>query len=471
MVREAISKLYEMYQKIDRFKKVTPGFGFFFERYDVKGKVSFLFVIMEPPHYRTKGKLKDFERVIDKSLSNNKLILPKDFPYLYNYLLTDFNKFITPRDEILNKIKRIIASLRLNFYEDNNMKYSFIRSMFPEIIVYDTINQKGQFAAYFNIVNLVEDGLILTHERQLNFLYEQIENDVNPISIIDTDLPDLRSGNTAFSFSKNQDRQKSREKIGAVKKFRQVVNKKVSQEEIDQELDYETVIDFNPSQKKKKDIKNEKKQFKRGLFGQPLPASSRNNEMTISQTKPRPIDDHIPPLDSSSPSIEDQTIITKQSNLAVLEELEKKIDILEQETIDLDELKDKNNLLVNQISQITDELTTKLQEKDNELKEFKIKLEEEQNIKKNLEVEIQKMEREKNVAIDGIEEQVQDLVEENASLLKSLEKNELNRKELELNLEEIKNARIQAEEINKAIIAALKKEIQILNKKINYEGE
>ena len=471
MTREAINKLYEIYQKIDSFKQVTPGFGFYFKRYEVKGKNSFLFVVMEPPHYRTKGKLKDFERVINKSLSKNKLILPKDFPYLYNYLLTDFNKYITPRDEILNKIKHIIASLRLNFYEDNNMKYSFIRSMFPEVIAYDTINQKGQFATYFNIVNLAEDGLILTHERQLNFLYEQIENGVNPISIVDTDLPDLRSGNTAFSFSRNKDRQKSREKRGAVKKFRQVVNKKVSKEEIEQELDYETVIDFNPSQKKNKNIENEKKIVRKGLFGQPLPASLKDNVKTIPQTKPEPKDDPLPPFDSSSSNIDDQTIITKQSNLAVLEELEKKIDILEQENIDIDEIKDKNDLLINQITQITDELTTKLQEKDLKLEELKIKVEEEQKIKKNLKLEIQSMEQEKNVAIDGIEEQVQDLVDENTSLLKFIEENELNRKELELNLKEIKNARIQDEEINKAIIAALKEEVQILIKKIKNERE
>ena len=128
MTREAISKLYEIYRKIESFKKVTPGFGFFFKRYEVKGKNSFLFIVMGPPKYRTKGKLKDFEKVINKSLSHNKLILPKDFPNLYNYLMTDFNKFITPKDEILNKIKRIIASLRLNFFEDTNMKYSFISS-------------------------------------------------------------------------------------------------------------------------------------------------------------------------------------------------------------------------------------------------------------------------------------------------------------------------------------------------------
>ena len=476
MVREAISKLYDIYHKIDRFKKVTPGFGFFFKRYEDKGKVSFLLVVIEPPHFRSKGKLKDFEKVVNKSLSNNKLILPKDFRFLHRYLSVDFNKLITPRDEILNKIKRIIASLRLNFFEDTNMKFSFIRSMFPEIIVYDTITDKGQFAFYFNIVNLSEDGLILAHERQLNFLYEQIENGVNPVTLMDTDLPDLRSGNTAFSFSGDSDKQKSRDKRGSVKKFRQLVNKKVSQEDIEHELDYETVIDFNPSQRSDDTIKNEKKMVKRGLFGQPLPNISKTNEKTIpkpvSKPKPQPLENPLPPLDSSLPSIDDHTIITKKSNLADIGELEMKIDSLEKENVDLEETKDKNEILVNQITQITDELTTKLEEKDRQLKDFKIKLEEEKNIKKKLELEIQKIDQEKDVAFEGIEEQISDLIEEIKSLSKSLEENELQRKKLDSDLEEVINARIKDEEINKEIIDALREEIRFLNKKITgNEGE
>ncbi|MHA1475768.1 MAG: hypothetical protein ACTSQ5_11350 [Promethearchaeota archaeon] len=470
MVREAISKLYDMYHKIDRFKKITPGFGFFFKRYEVKGKVSFLLVVIEPPHFRTKGKLKDFEKVVNKSLSNNKLILPKDFRFLHSYLSVDFNKLITPRDEILNKIKRIIASLRLNFFEYTNMKFSFIRSMFPEIIVYDTITDKGQFAFYFNIVNLSEDGLILAHERQLNFLYEQIENGVNPTSIVDTDLPDLRSGNTAFSFSRNKDRQKSGEKKGSVKKFKDIVSKKRFQEDIEEELDHDTVIDFNPSKRSDDAIKNEKKMVKRGLFGQPLPNIKKNKKIIpkpVSKPKPQPLESPIPHLVPSSPSIEDQTIITKQSNLADIDELEKKIDILEQENVVLEELKDRNDLLVSQISQITDELTTKLEEKDNELKNLKIELEEEKKIKEGLELEIQKIYKEKDVAFEGIEEQIQALVDENSSLLKSLEEIEFKRKELELSLEQIEDARNKDEERNNEIIVALKKEIQILNKKIN----
>jgi len=472
MVREAIAKLYDIYQKIDRFKKITPGFGFFFKRYETKGKVSFLLVVIEPPHFRTKGKLKDFEKVVNKSLSNNKLILPKDFRFLHSYLSTDFNKLITPRDEILNKIKRIMASLRLNFFEDTNMKYS-LQSMFPEIIVFDTITDKGQFAFYFNIVNLSEDGLTLAHERQLNFLYGQIENGVNPVTLIDTDLPDLRSGDTAFSFSGDSDKQKSRDKRGSVKKFRQLVNKKVSQEDIEHELDYETVIDFNPNKRSDDSIKNEKKMVKRGLFGQPLP-NIKNNEKTIPKPtpKPKPKPQSLEnPLDSSLPSIDDHTIITKQSNLADIGELEKKISILKQDNVDLEEIKDKNELLVNQITQITDELTTKLEEKDRELKEFEIKLEDEKNIKKNLEIEIQTIDREKNAAFDGLEEQISDLLEEIKSLSTYLEENELQRKKLASDLEEVRNARIKDEEINKAIIVTLKKEIQILNKRINNEGE
>ncbi len=473
MVREAISKLFEIYQKIDNFKKVTPGFGLYFKRYERRDKNSFLFVVMGPPQARSKAKLKDFEKVVDKSLSTAKLILPKDFHFLYNYLSTEFNKLITPREEILYKIKRIIASLRLNFFEDSNMKYSFISSVFPEIIVYDTITAKGQYAFYFNIVNLSEDGLILAHERQLNFLYEQIENGVNPTTIMDTDLPDLRSGDTAFSFSRSNDKQESREKRGSVKKFRELVNKRVSKEDIEQELDYETVIDFNPSQTSDKNNESEKNIVRRGLFGQPLPGV-KNEEKIIPipkpipkpKPKPQPIENPLPLLDSSSHLHKDHTIITKQSNLAEIDELEKRIEIMDQENVELKEIKERNELLVNQITQITDELSTKLEEKDIELKNFKNKLEEEKNLKKDLEMEIQKIYQEKNVAIDGIEEQVQDLVDENTSLLKSLEENELKRNELELGLEEIKNARIKDEEINKEIIVALKEEIRILNKKI-----
>ncbi len=473
MVREAISKLYEIYQKIDKFKNVTPGFGFFFKRYEHRGKVSFLIVVLGPPTFRVRGKQKDFEKILKKSLFNNKLILPKDFHFLHNYLSTTFNQIITPRDEILNKIKRINASLRLNFFEDNNMKYTFIQSMFPEIIVYDTITEKGQFVFYFNIVNLVEDGLILSYERQLDFLYEQIENGINPISIMDTDLPDIRSGDTAFSFSRGQNVQETKEKKGSVKKFRDVVNKKKFQEDIEDELDYETVIDFNPSQKKEKNIESEKKLVRRGLFGQPLPTISKNKDKSIpeSSPKPQPIEIPSPSIDSPSPSIEDHTIITKQTNTAEIDELEKKINLLEQENVDLEVIKDKNELLVNQITQITDELTTKLSEKDNQLKELNDKLEEEKKRKKELELEIQKMEQEKNIAIDGIEEQVFDLLEDIKSLSKSLEENELRRMKLESDLKEVKNARTKDEEINTEIIAALKKEISILNKKIENGAE
>ncbi len=471
--RETISKLYEIYQKIDKFKNVTPGFGFFFKRYEHRGKVSFLIVVLGPSTFRTKGKLKDFEKVINKSLSKNKLILPKDFRFLHSYLSTDFNKLITPRDEILNKIKRIMASLRLNFFEDANMKYS-LQSLFPEIIVYDTITEKGQFAFYFNIVNLVEDGLILAHETQLNYLYEQIEDGINPITIEDTDLPDLRSGNTAFSFSGDINKNKSREKRGSVQKFKQVVNKRVSKEDIEEELDYETIIDFNPKKGLEKNIESEKKLVRRGLFGQPLPTISKNNEKIIpkpiSKPKPQPLESPLLPIDSPTPDIEDHTIITKQSNFAEINELEKKINFLEQENVDLEEIKDKNDLLVNQITQITDELTTKLSEKDKQLKILRDKLEDEKKLKKELEIEIQKMEQEKNIAIDAIEEQVSDLLSEITSLSDLLEGNELKQKKLESDLEEVRNARIKDEEINKEIIDALKEEIHIFNKKTNIEG-
>ena len=477
---EIISKLFEIYQKINSFKEISPGFGFYFQRFERGDRISFLLIVVEPPHYRIKSKQKDFEKVINKSLSSNKLILPKDFRVLTNYISAEFNKFITPRNEILNKLKHIIASLRLNIFEDNNMKYS-IQSMFPEIIAYERINDKGQYAFYFNVVNLNEDGLILAHERQLNFLYEQIENGINPINILDADLPNLRSGDTAFSFSKAQNRNSSAENKKSVKKFRQLINQKKSKEAISNELDYETVIDFNPSAKNIniEENKAEKPTVRRGLFGQPIGKMPVKKTSPVS--KPQPLENtetipDFPPSNSLSPFAEEQTVITKQSKNAEIEELEKKIEDLERQNQELLQIKESNDLLSNQIIQITDELTSKLEQKDNELdkikKEFeqlKINLEKEQKKTKDLEEEIQRLEREKNLAIDEIQEQIQDLMEENATLLKAYDENELKREELELKMEEITNSKNVIEEKYKSIINALKEEIQILNKKINKD--
>ncbi len=47
-----------------------------------------------------------------------------------------------------------------------------------------------------------------------------------------------------------------------------------------------------------------------------LLANEKTIPKPVSKPKPQPLESPIPHLDPSSPSIEDQTIITKQSNLA-----------------------------------------------------------------------------------------------------------------------------------------------------------
>ncbi len=79
-------------------------------------------------------------------------------------------------------MRTLLAGLRLEFVPYENLKYTFLDPSNPEIIIYDE-EKEEQFAFYINIINTKDSGLFLAHERQLAFIREQIEKDINPTEI------------------------------------------------------------------------------------------------------------------------------------------------------------------------------------------------------------------------------------------------------------------------------------------------
>ena len=375
----AISRIHHLYKRIESNKTITPGFGYKIERYNTRSGNGLLIIVLEPPVKKIKGKRKDFEKAIEKSENSGKCILPKDFPNIISYLSSDFGNIIKPRNELLQYLQKLMAGLRLELIPMENMKYVFKNPTNPQIIVYDTII-KGQFAFYVSIVDIEEQGLILAHERQMDYIIEEIKNGTDPVQI--KNLPSIRTGETKFHprktpFDENEEEKNEPEKVA---KFRENIKQKKIQEEIDSELDLETIIDFNPrigaeqqdSQIIPKDIFGKPLQTKSGpTKPAPIPLTGKM-EKSIQKPKPAPV----PLINYNSSSI-DSNLPLEQPNLIKetpnIENLSNEIIELRQKIEKYDHLEEENSRLQEQLLLVTDSLTVQLTKKDEKIKEIQKK--------------------------------------------------------------------------------------------------
>ncbi|WP_457557626.1 hypothetical protein [Candidatus Harpocratesius sp.] len=227
-------------------KKVSPGFGDFYIKYPTKTGFGFLYIVLSPPKKRYKGKKKDLDKLLNKSAKSSKVIAPKDIDEIIKYLYQNFPKIIKSRNEILSKIEEIIAGLRLELHVFHNLKFQFKNPTKSEIIVYENSNN-GEFQAYINLVGMEEKGLILAHERQINYIRENLKKGIHPLKL--KSLPPLRTGETDVDFSKSKSSSKiikeRPKESDLVQKFREKMKQKKIQGEVDEELAFETVIDFS----------------------------------------------------------------------------------------------------------------------------------------------------------------------------------------------------------------------------------
>ncbi|MCF2141508.1 MAG: hypothetical protein K9W44_15745 [Candidatus Lokiarchaeota archaeon] len=239
-------------------KKVSPGFGDFYIKYPTKSGFGFLYIILSPPNRRYKGKKKDVDKLLNKSAKSNRVIAPKDIDEIIRYLYQNFPKIIKSRNEILSKIEEIIAGLRLELHVFHNLRFQFKDPTKSEIIVFENSNN-GEFHAYINLVGMEEKGLILAYERQINYIRENLKKGIHPLKL--KSLPPLRTGETDVDFSKSKSSSKAtREKpkeSDLVQKFREKIKQKKIQGEVDEELAFETVIDFSNKGRAAISFKNE----------------------------------------------------------------------------------------------------------------------------------------------------------------------------------------------------------------------
>lgn len=400
-----ISRLLNLYAIFKSKGYGTNGVGLYCKRYSVQKGVGFLYVILSAPKKPTKGKEKELEAVLDKSSSSGKIIHPKDFIGVRNYLSTIFPQIIKPADQIADIICELIAGFRLELVPFQNMKYTFNDPKNPDIIIYDD-DKDGQFSFYISIVNLKETGLILAYERQLNYIREQIKKGVNPITI--KNLPPLRTGTTEIELRNKQGKSLS----AGIQKLHQTVQGKKTQEEIAKELEYSTVIDsFSPEKKdsqlqipstdSKKPVAPIKKPAPQGFFqiapAQPFPTkASMPSPTPPPKSSSNPFEQVKNLIASDFPKVEEPVEDTKfvvnpeveklkkeldtvQQNLEVLKkENESLLQKLEQLKLDDDNnqadkhrLEVENELIKKQLRETTDSLTAAIQKKEEDLKNFK----------------------------------------------------------------------------------------------------
>ena len=472
----AISRIHHLYSRIESSANISPGYGQIFHRYDTKEGIGVLIVILEPPAKRIKGKKKDFDKIIEKSGNSGKSILPKDFPNIISYLSSVFSTIIKPRDEILKHLRKLMAGLRLELIPMDNMKYVFKNPTTPQIIVYDTII-KGQFALYINIVNIEEQGLILAHERQIEFICNEISKGIDPTRI--KNLPSLRTGDTEFHPRKHPVLKEEEKKDSMVKlaKFRDGLKQKKIQEEIDVELDSETVINFGARSEEKITQKNSEI---KDIFGNPLPSAPAPAkpapmplQKTESKEKPKPAPAPVLADDPPFTSTTQETYKDEQQSELSSPDL----DQLQSEIIQLRQnFQEENSRLQEQIILVTDSLTAQLSEKDAKIKQIqkshddldlqwvefqeKTKIKEEkasfiitkltktkdelQNQLTTLKAEMKKTIQESvavNPNIEKLEDQMNDLLEENELLAKAIKETDSENTNLKKNMVDLNSDR------------------------------
>jgi hypothetical protein len=251
----AISRIHNLYRTVEKKPISGKGFGLYISRYEsIKGP-AMLYVILAPPTKKNfRGKHKDLEGAIDKSKNTGKLILPKDYLSIEEYLNSIFDQITVPRDQVLNQLGTLLAGLRLEFVPYQNMKLTFTNPKDIQIVVYDK-DKDGQFGFYINIIELKEEGLYLAHERQINFIIQEIKNGKDPLTI--KNLPPLRTGETALkAAAKKADAANPSGTSGTAgtissskrDQLRQILKERHDQQQIETEKKAETTIEsFAPA--------------------------------------------------------------------------------------------------------------------------------------------------------------------------------------------------------------------------------
>ncbi len=246
-IKTALEKLFAAYISFQKIGGPQPGLGEFFIQYPTKEGVGFFYVILTPPRKKAKGKKKDLDKVLNRSAKANKPILPKDISEIVDFLNQNYTKIVKPKDEILDRLENYIAGLRLEMVPSHNLKYVFNDPTRPEVFVY-TLKSKDQYVMYLNIVAVHEDGLVLAHDTQIQYIKEALKKGINPNQL--SSLPSLKTGETELEISSvRKDMREKRQNSDRLAAFREKIRQKkiqgILQGEIDEELAFETVIDFS----------------------------------------------------------------------------------------------------------------------------------------------------------------------------------------------------------------------------------
>lgn len=491
-INTAIEKLFHIYQKIDQTKNVHPGFGDFYLKYPSKVGSSFLYVLMSPPKHKYRGKKKDLDKLLNKSAKSNRVILPKDFDEIVRYLYQIFPNLIKSRNEILKKLEEIIAGLRLQMHIFHNLKFEVKDPSKSDLIVYEDASS-GEYWMYINLVGYEETGLVLAHERQIEFIRENLKKGIDPRSI--QSLPPLRTGETEIDFSQQKSKQERRESE-VVQKFREKLKQKKVQGEVEEELAFETVIDFSKQNRQGTpsiqatnsdfqeeeiapvDVKNGrqveslddersdiedtkivKESDNAGVSGNlnnsPSNIPPVNVKPYIDIPKPAPLSkDSVLSSEeqqaaSISPSIPDQQNNALSKSLPPPLTLEEGVKLSTGFTVEeVNRLKEENELLKTQLEQVTDTLTRKMAEKDDLIEQLNQKnsdlTEQNQNLQnklrslqesyENLQKNTQRKMENFRQKVQKIQEQIKPLIKEN-KLLKAKWENEIRSQKVDNNIE------------------------------------
>ncbi|MHA1602191.1 MAG: hypothetical protein ACTSUI_04195, partial [Promethearchaeota archaeon] len=396
----AINRIFEIYSKISSAQNIKPGFGRIYREYKTKTGDGLLLIIIGPPTKRIHGKKKDFEKILQKTANSNRLILPKEYFTMHNYASQAFPTLITPRNKILEFLIFLLSCLRLEFVPIQNMRYVFKNMKDVKIMVYETVIQ-NQYACYINIIDLKEEGLYLAHENQLQFIKSEVLKGINPNNI--RNLPALRTGSTEINkFAKKKKIRKSTN--ASVEKFRKKIQQKKMQEQINSELEFETVIDFSPDKNMLNKDQKDKESGPVDIFGKPLPKIRKKkiiqdkneiqNSISLNQKEKahslqesnlKPIGMDIKKKSNSIPKPAPMPLNNKdnpQKNIssnkttpenflnATVEKkaISLKIEDLKKQISHMEDLQQENEDLKDQLKLVTNNLSTQLESKDKRIK-------------------------------------------------------------------------------------------------------
>ncbi|MHA1746491.1 MAG: hypothetical protein ACTSWW_10855 [Promethearchaeota archaeon] len=422
------------------------------ERYDTTAGPAMLLVVMSPPKRRSKGKRKEYDKAFQKSIQQGKVFSSKDFSTIQQHLMSVFPTIITPRNKILEEFQAILAGLILGFVPIQNVKYSVNSLPGKNFVVYESV-RAGHYAFLVSIVGMKDDGLYLAHENQMAFITQEIDSGKNPNFI--RNIPSLQKGSDLapqkVTSQKPADHQ-------AIKKFRQHLKQKKDVIQVQEELEYETVIDFASRQNSSNGLPT--------LPSSSAPVSSSN------QTRPAPL-----PHPAAVPIPVPQIIPNSFSGLHPQSPTKSSgNDTNSSENRDVDS---EIEQLQTQLSLITDTLTQQLAEKDKDINSYKDKIEKLQETLEKAQhsnKEINQLNVKMQATTHENNERIIQLKGSNEKLMRTVE--QLEHKNSTLSME-LQNAAQDAdqryhhtmgEKLNLEIIATeLQEELDDLRRKLNME--